>query len=284
MATAWEEGDLAAHLLAPVQQAGRCIMAHAGGRAAVERKADQSPVTAADREAESVLLEALARVAPGVPVIAEESVAEGRLPAAGTTFFLVDPLDGTREFIAGESDFTVNVALIRDSAPCFGIVYAPALSTVHMTLAPGRAARATLSPDTDAALDELALTPLATRRPPAEGLVATVSRSHLDPDTSSLLSRLPVAATVVAGSSLKFCALAAGEADVYPRLSRTMEWDTAAGDAVLRAAGGAVLTLDGAPLAYGKAGQGYANPGFVAWGWPESAHLLAEATGSRPPP
>lgn len=257
---------LAAGLLAAVARAGDIVMDHFRRGAKADRKSDGSPVTDADRESERILLGALARLAPAWPVIAEEQAARGEATGEpGPRFFLVDPLDGTKEFLTGETDFTLNIALIEAGAPVFGMVYAPAPRLLYMTLSETEAVRARLDEGAAPVWESLDLAALHTRAPP-DRLIATVSRSHLDAPTRRYLARLPVAGTLVAGSSLKFCRIAEGAADVYPRLSRTMEWDTAAGDAVLRAAGGTVLDTLGAPLIYGKRAQGYANGGFVAWG------------------
>jgi 3'(2'), 5'-bisphosphate nucleotidase len=256
--------SLAEALLSPVLVAGATEMHHYKAGGAVETKADNSPVTAADREAEAILLEGLAKAAPGVPVVAEEAVSQGRIPALSETFFLVDPLDGTREFIHGRGEFTVNVALIENRRPVFGIVYAPALSELYVTLGPERAAFATVAPQRSAAtLKGCGFKDIRVRHANPDALTAVASRSHLTPDTDAFLKRYSVAECRNAGSSLKFGLLARGEADIYPRLGTTMEWDTAAGHALLVAAGGSVTTLDGAPLEYGK--SGFRNPHFVAW-------------------
>lgn len=269
---------LAAGLLGPVQRAGDLIMRHRACGPAAEAKGDGSPVTAADRDCETLLLEALKELAPEVPIVAEESAARPKDLDRQRDFFLVDPLDGTKEFLTGQTDFTVNVALVRGGAPVFGLVYAPALALLYVTLARDGAVRARLAPGGRSGLDDLHLEPLHTRALP-EALTVLVSRSHLNDATRRFLARLRVGETVSAGSSLKFCRIAEGAADVYPRLARTMEWDTAAGDAVLRAAGGVVLDAAGAPLAYGKVERAFANPGFVAWGRqpPPALATFAEA-------
>ncbi len=257
--------ELAAALLPYVQEAGRLQLSHYRTNLAVESKADQSPVTVADRGAEAILLEALAAIDPGVPVLAEEAVAQGGLPEVGKRFYLVDPLDGTREFIAGRDEFTINIALVEEAVPRFGLIYAPAVSRLFLALGPRCAFEYRLEADSEAtSLADAAGRPLTVGAPDLGALRAAVSRSHLDDASETLLTRLRVRRRVSAGSSLKFCLLAAGEADLYPRFGRTMEWDTAAGHAILAAAGGEVLTLEGAPLRYGKASQGFANPGFVA--------------------
>jgi len=268
MAT-FDHPRLAGALLPAVLSAGAIEMRHYRAGVAVEAKADLSPVTIADRQAEAVLIAAIEAAAPGVTIIAEEAVAAGRAPATASEFFLVDPLDGTREFIEQRGEFTVNVALIRDGDPVFGIVYAPAIGELYVTIAPNAAAMAHIAPrETPVALDAIGLTPILTRRPDPAALVALASRSHATPETDTFLAGYAVASRINAGSSLKFCVIARGDADIYPRLGPTMEWDTAAGDAVLRAAGGSVTTLDGRPLRYGNVAGGLRNPHFVAWGAP----------------
>jgi 3'(2'), 5'-bisphosphate nucleotidase len=260
---------LAAALVPSVLAAGAIEMRHYRAGVTVEAKADQSPVTVADREAEAVLVAAIAAAAPTIPIIAEEAVSAGRVPAIGAEFFLVDPLDGTREFIEQRGEFTVNIALVREGVPVFGIVYAPATEELYVTLAPDRAAMARVAPrDEPVMLAGLDLAPIHTRRPDPSALVALASRSHSNADTETFLARYHIAKRTNAGSSLKFCAIARGAADIYPRLGPTMEWDTAAGHAVLLTAGGAVTTLDGAPLRYGDTSRGLRNPHFVAWGTP----------------
>jgi 3'(2'), 5'-bisphosphate nucleotidase len=245
---------------------GAAIMAHFHEGAEVTLKDDLSPVTRADHDAEAIILAALSRLAPDVPVVSEE--ASGTPPSQlGTRFFLVDPLDGTKEFIQKRSDFTVNVALIDDGCPRFGLVYAPARSLLAVTIAEGKAVEAEVAPDKAGAdLATLACRPLHVRSPAPEGLVAVVSHSHLDAETEAFLAKLKIARRSSAGSSLKFLLLARGEADVYPRFGPTMEWDIAAGQAVLEAAGGTVVTADGKPFRYGKVEAGLRNPSFIARG------------------
>jgi 3'(2'), 5'-bisphosphate nucleotidase len=245
-------------------KAGAAIMAHFAGVTEVKLKGDNSPVTKADQESEAVILAALARFAPSIKVVSEESC--GTIGALPRRFFLVDPLDGTKEFIQRRSDFTVNVALIEDGRPSFGLVYAPARALLAVTVAKGKAVSATLPPSASGAdLNELGLSTLHVRIPDKTGLTALVSLSHLDPETEAYLAKLNIAERSSVGSSVKFVALARGEADVYPRFGPTMEWDTAAGQAVLEAAGGRVDTLSGEPLRYGKTEQGLRNPSFIAW-------------------
>ena len=231
----------------------------------VQRKEDATPVTEADRAAEKIILEGLREAFPGIPCVAEEESSEGLCPTdPGKIFFLVDPLDGTREFVGRRGDFTVNIALVRNGVPELGAVYAP-VSGKCFAGRPGRAEEITVSPDHQ----EVSRRAIHVREgsPP---LTVVASRSHSNPETERYSRELGTVELVSVGSSLKFCMLAAGEADLYPRFSRTMEWDTAAGDAVLRAAGGSTVTLDGKPLTYGKCRQSadadYANPSFIASG------------------
>jgi 3'(2'), 5'-bisphosphate nucleotidase len=253
-------------LLPSVLAAGRIEMAHFKAGVTVETKADTTPVTVADHEAEEVLLAGLSAAAPGVPVIAEEEVAAGRTPTIGSRFFLVDPLDGTRAFIRNSPEFTVNIGLIEDGAPVFGIIYAPALALLYATLNREHAVEAKIAPSDAAALGGLELKPLHGREPDRNALVAFASRSHAAESTDAFLKHFAIAETRKASSSLKFCLIARGEADLYARLGETSEWDTAAGHAILNAAGGTITTLDGKPLAYGKCEARFANPKFVAWG------------------
>lgn len=250
-------------MIAIALDAGLAIMKVYEEGFAVEKKADASPVTAADRLAEEVILKGLAQVAPETPVLAEESAAEGRIPALGDEFFLVDPLDGTREFIDRNGEFTVNIALIRKGRPVLGVVYAPAIRRLYA----GGASVGAIRIDVDRCGHTGPCRSISVRSAPQAGLVAVASRSHRSPETDDFLKTLRVADFAAAGSSLKFCLLAEGAADIYPRLGRTMEWDTAAGQAVLEAAGGRVTVFGGdEPLAYGKGGRGFDNPHFVARG------------------
>jgi 3'(2'), 5'-bisphosphate nucleotidase len=245
--------------------AGREVMRIFEAGCAVQHKADASPVTAADHAAEAIILSGLRAAFPDTVCVAEEEIAAGHLPAElGETFFLIDPLDGTREFVEQRKDFTVNIALIEQGIPRIGVVYAPARSVLFGGR-PGRAEKAHTGSD-HAVIDRRTIT---VREPgPIPAIVA--SRSHFSAETEKFIALYPTAELVSIGSSLKFCMLACGEADIYPRFSRTMEWDTAAGDAILRAAGGMTATMDGAPLTYGKrniAGDSdFANPSFVARG------------------
>lgn len=249
-------------------KAGAAIMGHYAGSTGVEVeiKDDASPVTKADRDAEAIILAALKALAPRIPVVSEETACDRGAPL-GPRFFLVDPLDGTKEFIKKRTDFTVNIALIEEGRPRFGLVYAPARALLAVTVAPGEAIEAKLPPDAAGAdLDRLAQTRLHVRAADPEGLTALVSLSHLDPATEAFLAGLKIAQRSGAGSSVKFLEIARGRADVYPRFGPTMEWDTAAGQAVLEAAGGVVVEANGTPLRYGKTETGLLNPSFIAWG------------------
>jgi 3'(2'), 5'-bisphosphate nucleotidase len=236
--------------------AGKVITQIYNSDFAVDHKGDQSPVTEADRQAEAVILAALRELAPDIPAIAEEAVSAGQIPdISDGTFWLVDPLDGTREFISRNGEFTVNIALIRDGRPVLGVVHLPATGETYWTAARDVAMRRRQD-----GTDEQ----ITVRHAPADGLTAMVSRSHNSPETDAFLRDYNIAERLDAGSSLKFCRVAEGAADLYPRLGRTMEWDIAAGHAVLVAAGGSVTLLDGAPMTYGK--PGFDNPHFVARG------------------
>jgi len=260
--------QLADALLPAVLAAGRVELTYFKGGVAVEHKADASPVTAADREAETLLLAAIAQSCPGTPIVAEEASAAAGLPAAASErFFLVDPLDGTREFVAGRAEFTVNIGLVEHGAPVFGIVYAPALGKLYATLGPGHAVAADVQPEAAArSFGDVGAHRIEAREPDEQRLIAMASRSHRAAATDRYLAGFNVAQYRQAGSSLKFCVLAEGGADIYPRHGTTSEWDTAAGHAVLLAAGGHVTTFDGNPLVYGKAAERFLNPHFVAWG------------------
>jgi 3'(2'), 5'-bisphosphate nucleotidase len=255
-------GGLLQSLIYTAQRAGGAIMAVYATDFAVQAKADESPVTAADEAAEKIILMDLAAIAPGVPVVAEEAVAAGKVPVIAERFFLVDPLDGTKEFISRRDEFTVNVALIEAGEPVLGVVFAPARHELFWgDVRARRAGR--IDADPDGTMPSLG-NAIAARPAPARGLTAVASRSHRTPETDAFLANYPVTEFRSIGSSLKFCLVAAGEADIYPRLGTTMEWDTAAGHAVLSAAGGSVTGLAGEPLHYGK--PGFRNGNFVARG------------------
>lgn len=252
------------------REAGEAIGAIVRRGFEIEAKSDSSPVTEADRAAELIILAALAKAAPGVPVIAEEEVAAGRIPAHEGTFFLVDPLDGTKEFVRGGDDYTVNIALVEDRSPRLGVVFAPASGRLHGALV---GAGAWVN-------EGNGRRPIRTRARPAEP-IAVASKSHFTQDTADYLAQaVGICSHVSIGSSLKFCIVAEGEADIYPRLSPTSEWDTAAGHAVLIAAGGRVDNPAGAPLEYGK--RTFLNRAFVAtggWQAPQLAPFLEPFAG-----
>jgi len=254
--------ELLDSLIAAALEAGRAIHAIFKGDLKLARKKDDSPVTAADHAAEAIILRRLRELLPDTPIIAEEEVAAGRVPAIGPAFFLVDPLDGTREFIAGRDEFTVNIALVREGTPALGVVYAPA--TGELFAGDVAAARAVRAAVLGHSLQSGTLRPIHVRAAPAAGLTVVGSRSHPNPKMRAYLTGYLVADVVSIGSSLKFCLLASGAADLYPRLGTTMEWDTAAGHAVLLAAGGGVVTAQGSALLYGK--SGFVNPWFIASG------------------
>lgn len=218
-------------------------------------KADESPVTAADERAEAVILAGLAEIAPGIPVVAEESAAAGRVPdVSNGRFFLVDPLDGTKQFIERNGQFTVNIALIEDNVPTLGVVHLPALDETFWTDGRGGACKRAGGETTS----------IHCRAPGDDGLVVVASRSHRNQETEDYLATLDIKELDASGSSLKFCRIAEGAADLYPRLGRTMEWDVAAGHAVVLAAGGSMTNFDGTPFTYGK--HIFENPHFIVRG------------------
>jgi 3'(2'), 5'-bisphosphate nucleotidase len=235
--------------------AGQAVMEVYGADYAVGSKADDSPVTEADVRAEAIILAALRVLTPDVPIVAEESVAAGGVPSVGAKFWLVDPLDGTKEFIGRNGEFTVNIALVLKGVPVLGVVFAPALGRLFAG-----------AQESGAFVEDAAgRRQIHCRAAPQEGLTVVASRSHGDVAAlDAFLCGRKVASLVSAGSSLKLCLVAAGEADLYPRLGRTMEWDIAAGHAVLLAAGGRIKDLSGRALGYGK--PGFENPHFVADG------------------
>ena len=258
-----ERNELALQFANIASRAGKLIMESRNSGVHVDLKSDGSPVTAADLQAERLIRMQLAQLMPDVKIIAEESFEESYVAPVPERFLLVDPLDGTREFVSGSDEFTVNIALIEAGEAVVGTIFAPALG--HLYLAGATAFRADVQPGE--ALRELTtLSVMGTLPAPGAGMRAIGSRSHMDAETERWLGSLPIADLRSAGSSLKFCLIARGDADVYPRMAPTMEWDTAAGHAILIAAGGCVMALDGEPLRYGKADRGFRNAGFVAWG------------------
>jgi 3'(2'), 5'-bisphosphate nucleotidase len=254
--------DVPATLRRIAERAGAAILDVYEGRVPVDarQKADRSPVTAADDAAEAVILAALRELTPDIPVVSEEAAAAGIIPdVSGGRFWLVDPLDGTKEFLSRNGEFTVNIALIEDGRPTAGVVHAPALKKTWV----GAGAASACSAE-----GGQPPVPIHTRPQPPAGAVVVASRRHGDAAAMDrFLSEIKLGARVDAGSSLKFCLVASGQADLYPRFGRTMEWDTAAGHAVLLAAGGCVERADnGTSLTYGKAG--FENPYFIARGTP----------------
>jgi 3'(2'), 5'-bisphosphate nucleotidase len=234
---------------------------------AVENKADYSPVTAADKASDAVISEGLRLLLPGVLVVSEESTKRPISIAGDATFILVDPLDGTKEFLANRDDFTVNIALIVEGRPVAGVLAVPALGLIFRGIVGGGGERLRLAvgASSEQATETIPLTP---RWSPSDGLVAMVSRSHLEPATEAFLGRLAVVKKIPCGSALKFCRIAEGQADVYPRLSPTCEWDIAAGHALLAAIGGDVTTPEGGAISYGGTAADFRIPAFVAWGRP----------------
>jgi len=246
---------LLSDLVPLIQAAGRVVMDVYRTDFEVETKGDESPVTEADRRAEAVILEGLRRLTPTIPIVAEESAAAGNIPDVSACFWLVDPVDGTKEFIGRNGEFTVNIALVGNGRPVLGLVLAPALGRLYFG-AEGVGAGIE---------DAQGRRSIHVRPVPDAGLTVVGSRRHGDDNAvDAYLAGRPIAERRSVGSSLKLCLVAEGGADVYPRFGRTMEWDIAAGNAVLRAAGGVVTTLDGSELGYGK--PGFDNPHFVAWG------------------
>jgi len=239
-------------------RAGQAVMDVYGQDFEVFRKADASPVTIADEHAEAIIVEALTQAAPGIPIIAEEHAARNGLPqSAPPRFWLVDPIDGTKEFIARNGEFTVNIALIENGIPVLGIIHVPVTLDTYIGAGPGAAWHE--------GREDSNRNPLSARAVPDDGIVVLHSRSHANHKVmDGFLSKVAVASRRICGSSIKFCFLAEGAGDLYPRFGPTMEWDTAAGQAILESAGGAVTTLDGARLLYGK--PGFLNPHFLARG------------------
>ena len=257
---------LAEHLFQPVIEAGSCIMGHFESGTQAQTKADGSPVTAADREAEAIIVAALGRIAPGIPVIAEEASCGGAAPCLEETFFLVDPLDGTREFAARRPEFTVNIALVKNKVPVFGLIYAPALSQLYWTEGREQAFKATVScASAPASLKDLRAERMSTLATHSGARTIVASRSHGSDELEDWLRGVDVKGRVNIGSSLKFCLVAEGKADLYPRFGPTKEWDTAAGHAIVLAAGGCVTRTDGTPFLYAKRDCDYLNPGFIVW-------------------
>jgi 3'(2'), 5'-bisphosphate nucleotidase len=239
--------------------AGAEVLRHYENGFTVRAKADDTPVTEADEAAEAIILPALAPLLPGVPAISEEESAAGQSPALnGARFWAVDPLDGTKEFIKRTGEFSVNIGLIDGGRPVLGVIYAPVTRMLYAAAGPGSAFRQR---------DGGAAEPIHARSAPADGMVVLASRSHdNDQALRDRLAALTVRERRKMGSSLKFCMIAEAEADIYLRMGPTCEWDIAAGQAILEAAGGSVTRLDGSPMIYGKADEAYLNPSFIARG------------------
>jgi len=250
-------------LTAIASRAAAAILAIRSGDLATSHKADHSPVTAADTAAEAEILEGLGRLLPGVPVVSEESTSRPSPAELTGTFILVDPLDGTREFIKGLDEYVVNIAIVRGGTPTAGVIAAPARGRVWRGAVGGGAERLVLAPGSEpqAARERVAI---HTRRCPDRGAQVVTSRSHMDSATAAYVARLPAAQPMPCGSALKFCLVADGTADLYPRLAPTSEWDIAAGHALVAAAGGVMVRPDGSPLVYGR-GE-ILVPGFLAVG------------------
>jgi 3'(2'), 5'-bisphosphate nucleotidase len=243
--------------------AAEIVLSHFQCGVISREKQDRSPVTQADEDAEAYIIERLGELWPHIPVLAEEQHARGDRTSLGNSFFCVDALDGTKEFIRGEEHFTVNIGLIRDARAVAGVVAAPALGRIWV--GDGQAFIAA-APNKGGELRSSAFSRIETREYPRSGLIAAASRSHRSSETDAFLAGLPIEHVVSCGSSLKFCYVAEGRADVYVRTEPTKEWDTAAGTAIVSAAGGQVVTSSGGQLEYGKMGADYQNPPFVAWG------------------
>lgn len=241
------------------RQAGAAIMTVYATDFTAERKADGSPVTEADTAAEAIILPALRNLTPDIPIVSEEHMSDGEAPdISGGNFWLVDPLDGTREFLKRNDEFTVNIGLIIDLEPVFGVLYAPALDTIYFGAGAGSAMRAQGRDEPH---------PISCREVSPDGIDVLVSRSHSrNEKLDTYLKDQTIRERIPCGSALKFGVLAAGEADIYPRFGPTCEWDTAAGHAIVRAAGGELTTLDGKQFDYGKRDEKFLNPGFVVFG------------------
>jgi 3'(2'), 5'-bisphosphate nucleotidase len=270
--------ELALSIMPAAQRAGAAIMDVYRSEPNVRYKIDRSPVTDADHAAEDIILEVLGKLMPEVPVIAEEQVAAGNIPDIHTAFFLVDPLDGTKEFLKSNGEFTVNIALVIQKSPVFGLIYAPDKADCYLTAGACKAVRCELHPaQTGSSPRDLKFEMLTGEARSGRPLTAIVSHSHPRPGTQTFLESLGDPRRMVMGSSLKFGVLARGEADVYPRFGPTSEWDTAAGHAILNATGGCVVTSDGMPLLYGKRERDFVNPAFIAWRRASDASMVSRS-------
>lgn len=271
------ESALIDDLTSIVSRAAAAILAIRANALNPRTKADQSPVTAADDASEAIILEGVAKLLPGVPVISEEASARAAVGSVGDEYVLVDPVDGTRELVAGRDEFTVNLGLVRAGLPALGIVAAPALGLFWRTAASGSAERFRLPPGAPASAATEA-TAIRSRALSKAGVVAAVSRSHFDAATDAFLARLAArfgeVTRLASGSAIKLCRVAEGAADVYPRLAPTHQWDVAAGHAILAAAGGTVTTPDAQPLTYRPSADGLRVAGFIAWGDPSAVEAF----------
>ncbi|HEY4982015.1 MAG TPA: inositol monophosphatase family protein [Pseudolabrys sp.] len=263
-----QAAKLLVELTAIVARASALIRVVSPATVSHRLKPDQSPVTVADEASEAAILEGLSRLLPNVPVVSEEMAGSKKPPPLplDRSFIVVDPLDGTREFLAGRDEFTVNLAIITAGVPIAGIIAAPNRGLIWRGIVGDKAERLRLLPD---GADQPQA--IRTRRWPTQGAVAVMSRSHLDPDTEAFLARLAPITRSASGSAIKFCHIAEGAADVYPRLATTCEWDVAAGHALVVAAGGIVTTPQGSALPYGRAAERFRVPAFIAWGDPAKA-------------
>jgi 3'(2'), 5'-bisphosphate nucleotidase len=272
--------DAAAALIEPltelVVRAGRAILAIDRSTMSRVGKADGSPVTEADMAADRVIAEGLAQLMPEVQTLSEERSHLAQLPCT-SSFFLIDPLDGTKEFLAGRGEFTVNLALVTGGVPLLGIIGAPALGLIWRGLVGRGAERLGIAGEAGVDRAEAILT--RSFPPAGREWIAAVSRSHGDPRTEAFIARRPGAVRQVAGSALKFCRVAEGGADIYPRLSPTCEWDVAAGHALVAAAGGKITNLAGAALRFGAGAKDFIVPEFIAWGDPSAVSSLAPLAG-----
>ncbi|NDA46234.1 MAG: 3'(2'),5'-bisphosphate nucleotidase [Alphaproteobacteria bacterium] len=253
-------------------EAGVIVMRAYAAGVPIRKKHDQTPVCDADEQSEAVILAALRRLYPTIPIIAEEIASCGAAPCVERDFFLVDPLDGTQEFAQRNGEFTINIAFIRDSKPLCGVIFAPAQNRLWMA-SPGHAEETYVAAGQALPGPENRLR-MHIRSADRTALLALTSRSNLNVETESFLSQCAHTHRSGFGSALKFGLLASGEADFYPRFGPTMEWDTAAGDAILRAAGGRIITQMGEDLRYGKSDQLYRNPNFLAFGDPRLMDIL----------
>ncbi len=267
--------DAIAALMEPltdiIAQAGAAVLAVNRHSMAVDGKSDGSPVTEADLAADRIIAKGLSQLAPHIPALSEESVQDATAPYRGL-FFLIDPLDGTKEFVAGRDEYTINIALVANGVPVLGLVSAPALGRIWRGHVGRGAERLMVTQDASTRTAE----PIKTRPTPRRGSpwIVAVSRSHGDPRSEQFIAARPGAIRQMLGSAVKFCRVAEGGADIYPRLSRTCEWDVAAGHAVVVAAGGTVTDGDGAPVSYGGAYQGFGVPEFIAWGDPSAVETF----------